>query len=91
MKNQMIGNQAICSYCRKRRQNVVILLATIMLGAFFSNEVNASQITMSDPEEQELAGDKRLCVYSNSLYTFTTVTRSQNCPYSKTFDTEDAE
>jgi len=36
---------------------------------------------------QELQGGKRLCTYESSQYLFTLVTRSQSCPYSKTFDT----
>nr|WP_241666644.1 hypothetical protein [Jejubacter calystegiae] len=51
----------------------------------------AGRITMSNPDEQELQGGKRLCVYSNIIYTFTYVTRSQSCPYSKTFDTSENE
>lgn len=48
-------------------------------------------ITMSNPDEQELQGGKRLCTYENSIYLFTLVTRSQHCPYSKTFSTSDNE
>ncbi|EQA5716957.1 hypothetical protein ACX4ES_002791 [Cronobacter sakazakii] len=51
----------------------------------------AGKITMSDPDEQELKGGKRLCTYESSQYLFTLVTRSQTCPYSKTFDTADNE
>ncbi|MFJ2974952.1 hypothetical protein ACIPDS_09820 [Kluyvera sp. NPDC087067] len=51
----------------------------------------ASQITMSNPDEQELKGGKLLYTYENSIYLFTLVTRSQPCPYSKTFDTSDNE
>ncbi|HAT6804361.1 TPA: hypothetical protein JAN03_20285 [Citrobacter freundii] len=51
----------------------------------------AGRITMSNPEEQVLQGGKRLCIYENSIYLFTVVTRSQSCPYSKTFDTGDNE
>ncbi|EMN0242400.1 TPA: hypothetical protein P7Z40_004820 [Klebsiella pneumoniae] len=52
---------------------------------------HAGQITMSDPDEQELQGGKRLCTYENSIYLFTLVTRSQSCPFTKTFDTSDNE
>lgn len=51
----------------------------------------AGKITMSNPDEQKLTGGKLLCVYSNSLYTFTLVTRSTSCPYTRTFNTEDSE
>nr|WP_240354551.1 hypothetical protein [Pectobacterium brasiliense] len=72
-----------------------------MLGTFSTEEVRASgvyttgnysgRITLSNPQEQVTTGGKRICIYSNSIYTFTTVTRSQSCPYSKTFDTKDSE
>ncbi|NIY48728.1 hypothetical protein [Cedecea colo] len=52
---------------------------------------HASKITMSNPGEQELQGGKRLCTYENSIYLFTLMTRSQSCPYSRTFNTEDNE
>ncbi|MEX9254614.1 hypothetical protein [Pseudenterobacter timonensis] len=52
---------------------------------------HAGKITMSDPDEKELKGGKKLCTYENSIYLFTLVTRSQSCPYSKTFQTEDNE
>ncbi|TCW15050.1 hypothetical protein EDF73_10372 [Raoultella sp. BIGb0138] len=49
----------------------------------------AGKITLSNPDEQELKGRERLCTYENSIYLFTLVTRSQSCPFSKTFDTDD--
>lgn len=52
---------------------------------------HAGKITISNPDEQELQGGKRLCTYENSIYLFTLVTRSQSCPFSKTFDTKDNE
>jgi hypothetical protein len=52
---------------------------------------HAGKITMSNPDEQELQGGKRLCTYENSIYLFTLVTRSQTCPCSKTFLTENNE
>ncbi|MXF04321.1 hypothetical protein FQ041_26660 [Escherichia coli] len=52
---------------------------------------HAGKITISNPDEQELQGGKRLCTYANSIYLFTLVTRSQSCPFSKTFDTNDNE
>lgn len=52
---------------------------------------HAGRITMSNPDEQELKGGKRLCVYSNSVYTFSFITRSTSCPHTKTFNTEDTE
>lgn len=52
---------------------------------------HAGKITMSDPDEQVLKDGRRLCTYANSIYLFTLVTRSQSCPFSKTFDTSDNE
>jgi len=52
---------------------------------------HAGKITMSNPDEQVLQGGKRLCSYESSQYLFTLVTRSQSCPYSKTFSTSDNE
>ncbi len=52
---------------------------------------HAGKITISNPDEQGLQGGKRLCTYENSIYLFTLVTRSQSCPFSKTFDTNDNE
>lgn len=47
---------------------------------------HAGKITMSNPDEQELQGGKRLCTYENSIYLFTYVT-IEECKYTKTFDT----
>ena len=51
---------------------------------------SGGKITMSNPDEQELKSG-RLCVYESSQYLFTFFTRSQSCPYSKTFNTTDNE
>ncbi|HDT0788395.1 TPA: hypothetical protein QIC19_005023 [Klebsiella aerogenes] len=51
---------------------------------------HAGKITMSNPDEQELKGGKRLCTYENSIYLFTYVTKGE-CKYTKTFDTSDNE
>ncbi len=45
---------------------------------------------MNNPEQSSTANGKTLCVYSNSIYTFTFVTESQHCPYSKSFDIVDS-
>lgn len=65
----------------------VLLVALALL----SLVAHAGKITISNPEEQKLKGGKRLCTYESSQYLFTLVTRSQSCPYSKTFQTEDNE
>ncbi|GKJ06703.1 hypothetical protein NUKP23_19990 [Klebsiella variicola] len=69
----------------KMKKIILCVLALLPLAT------HAGKITMSGPEEQELKGGKRLCTYESSLYLFTLVTRSQSCPFSKTFDTEDNE
>lgn len=69
----------------KMKRILLCLLALLPLVA------HAGKITMSNPDEQELKGGKRLCTYESSLYLFTLVTRSQSCPYSKTFSTSDNE
>ncbi|HCB8544524.1 TPA: hypothetical protein M2H98_003633 [Escherichia coli] len=65
-----------------------ILLCVV---ALLPLSAHAGKITMSNPDKQELKGGKLLCIYENSIYLFTLVTRSQSCPYSKTFQTEDNE
>ncbi|HEE0564650.1 hypothetical protein M5T07_03995 [Klebsiella pneumoniae] len=54
-----------------------------------TGQAMATKITMTDPQEEQTENGKTLCIYENSIYLFTLVTRSQTCPYSKTFDTED--
>ncbi|HBW6204930.1 TPA: hypothetical protein MFA94_004551 [Klebsiella pneumoniae] len=51
---------------------------------------NAGQITMVNPQEEQTENGKTLCIYQNSIYTFTYITKGA-CPYAKTFDTEDSE
>ncbi|EPA9957990.1 TPA: hypothetical protein ACTYSZ_001611 [Klebsiella aerogenes] len=61
-----------------------VLLMGLIFTAF---SANAGRITMSNPEQSTMANGQTLCVYSNSIYTFTYVTKSKHCPYSKTFIT----
>jgi hypothetical protein len=65
--------------------------AVIFCGLLASFNADAGRITMSDPDQSTTASGQTLCVYSNSIYTFTFVTKSKHCPYSKTFDTGDSE
>ncbi|HHJ4617734.1 TPA: hypothetical protein ACQJI0_004724 [Citrobacter freundii] len=51
---------------------------------------NAGQITMTNPQEEQTENGKTLCVYENTNYLFTYVTKGK-CPYAKTFNTEDSE
>ncbi|EAO9317120.1 hypothetical protein XQ55_26085 [Salmonella enterica] len=61
-----------------------VLLMGLLFTAF---SADAGRITMSNPEQSTMANGQTLCVYSNSIYTFTYVTKSKHCPYSKTFIT----
>lgn len=65
-----------------------VLLMGFIFAAF---SANAGRITMSNPDKVTTANGQTLCVYSNSIYTFTYVTMSKHCPYSRTFDTADRE
>ena len=51
---------------------------------------NAGQITMTNPQEEQTEKGKTLCIYQNSNYTFTFITKGA-CPYAKTFNAEDSE
>lgn len=87
----MKSEEDIESPRRARRYSFATLVAVLLMGTLSIGEAKAGRITMSDPQEETTADGRRVCIYSNSIYTFTTVTRSQNCPYSKTFDTEDSD
>lgn len=62
----------------------------VMCGLLFSQLVAAGQITMIDPQQDRTENGKTLCTYENSQYVFTYVTKGQ-CPYAKTYDTQDSE
>ncbi|HGO5533866.1 TPA: hypothetical protein ACK2XL_002857 [Klebsiella oxytoca] len=64
----------------------LILLGLLIL----SGQAMATKITMTDPLEEQTENVKTLCIYENSIYTFTYLTKGK-CPYTKTFDTEDSE
>ncbi|EIW3897744.1 TPA: hypothetical protein ACNFPQ_004580 [Klebsiella pneumoniae] len=64
----------------------LILLGLLIL----SGQAIATKITMTDPQEEQTENGKTLCIYENSNYTFTYITKG-SCPYAKTFDTEDSE
>ncbi|HBR6119105.1 hypothetical protein BL131_00027630 [Klebsiella pneumoniae] len=64
----------------------LILLSLLVL----SGQANATQITMTNPQEKQTENGKTLCIYQNSIYTFTYITKGA-CPYAKTFNTEDSE
>ena len=58
--------------------------------ALISVQSHAGQITMVSPQEEQTENGKMLCIYENSMYSFTYITKGA-CPYAKTFDTEDSE
>ncbi len=64
----------------------LILLGLLIL----SGQAMATKITMTDPQEEQTENGKTLCIYQNSIYTFTYITKGA-CPYAKTFNTEDSE
>lgn len=63
----------------------------ILCGLLVAFSVSAGRITMNDPKQTTTENGQTLCVYSNSIYTFTYITRAKHCPYSRTFDTADSE
>ncbi|ASO27397.1 hypothetical protein E5A44_06670 [Salmonella enterica subsp. enterica serovar Lubbock] len=63
----------------------------IFCSLLLSFSANAGRITMRNPEQTTTENSRTLCVYSNSIYTFTYITKSKHCPYSRTFDTVDRE
>ncbi|EPD3512681.1 TPA: hypothetical protein ACTYX2_001685 [Klebsiella pneumoniae] len=64
------------------KQLIVLTLALI------SVQSHAGQITMVSPQEEQTENGKTLCIYENSNYTFTYITKG-SCPYARTFDTDD--
>ncbi|EIW8510474.1 Uncharacterised protein [Klebsiella pneumoniae] len=64
----------------------LIVLTLALLPAL----ANATQITLTNPQEEQTENGKTLCTYQNSNYLFTYVTKGK-CPYTKTFNTEDSE
>lgn len=66
------------------KQLIVLTLALLPALA------NATQITLTNPQEEQTENGKTLCTYQNSNYLFTYVTKGK-CPYTKTFNTEDSE
>ncbi|WAL53446.1 hypothetical protein OUI59_05695 [Klebsiella variicola subsp. tropica] len=64
----------------------LIVLTLALLPAL----ANATQITLTNPQEEQTENGKTLCTYQNSNYLFTYVTKWK-CPYAKTFNTEDSE
>ncbi|MEQ9900500.1 hypothetical protein ABRP59_12755 [Pectobacterium punjabense] len=63
----------------------------ILCGLLVAFSASAGRITMNDPKQTTTENGQTLCVYSNSIYTFTYITKSKNCPYSKSFNTNESE
>ncbi len=69
-----------------------MLVCAVVLPLLASCDAQAGRITLSDPEEIETGGQRRICIYeAGNGETYTITTRSQKCPYTKTFDRDDAE
>ncbi|ALX77998.1 hypothetical protein ACP5YT_003901 [Cronobacter malonaticus] len=62
----------------------------VICGLLFLQLAAAGQITMTDPQQEKTESGKTLCTYENRHYVFTYVTKGQ-CPYAKTFDTDDSQ
>ena len=56
--------------------------------ALMSLQARAGQITLTNPQEEQMENGKTLCIYENSMYSFTYITKG-SCPYARTFDTDD--
>ena len=67
-------------------KNSLLVLTLVLLPPL----ANAGQFTMTNPQEEQTENGKTLCVYENTNYLFTYVTKGK-CPYTKTFNTEDSE
>lgn len=65
----------------------LIVLTLALLSAL----ANATQITLTNPQEEQTENGKTLCTYQNSNYLFTYITSARSCPYAKTFNTEDSQ
>lgn len=67
-----------------------LLVCAVILLLLASCDAQAGRITLSNPEEID-AGHHRICIYyAGNGDTYEITTRSQKCPYTKTFNTEDA-
>ncbi|HAV1787547.1 TPA: hypothetical protein JG904_001545 [Enterobacter hormaechei subsp. xiangfangensis] len=65
--------------------------AMILCGLMVAFNASAGRVTMSNPEQSTTANGQTLCVYSNSIYAFTYLTKSKKCPYSRSFDVADSQ
>ncbi len=77
-------------FYKRTQRDDVMRRAMMVMFVLFSQLVAAGQITMIDPQQDTTENGKTLCTYENSQYVFTYVTKGQ-CPYAKTFDTQDSE
>jgi len=72
------------------RRTFVRRAMLVISGLLFSQLAAAGQISMTDPQQETTESGKTLCTYENNQYVFTFITKGQ-CPYAKTFDTQDSE
>ncbi len=66
-------------------------LRTIAILSFslLSSTTFANSVTLTDPDE-EISGNSKVCIYEGHGITETvTVRKSANCPYAKTFQTDE--
>lgn len=63
----------------------LLIPAFIVLALLYCISARAGQITLTNPQEEHTENGKTMCVYENSNYTFTFLTKGK-CPYTKTFD-----
>jgi hypothetical protein len=64
----------------------------VLCGILVAFSASAGRITLNNPDEQELPGGKRLCIYtSTAAGTFTYITKSRKCAAIKTFETSQVE
>ncbi len=68
----------------------LLIPAFIVLALLYCISARAGQITLTNPQEEQTENGKTLCIYENSNYTFTYLTK-RKCPYAKTFDTDENE
>lgn len=71
-------------------REALLVCAVVLLLLASCDAAFAGRITLSDPEEID-TGRQRICIYyAGNGDTYEITTRSQKCPYTKTFNTEDA-
>lgn len=63
----------------------IILITTMIL--LFARPVLATQVTLTDPDEEITSDGVKICIYSNKQNTKEFyIGKSSKCPYTKTFE-----